>query len=51
MLIAVNDAIFPDPLAANPIEGVVFVQLNTMAPPVVGVVKFTAAVAVPLHTV
>jgi len=48
---AVNDAILPDPLAASPIDGVLFVQLNTIAPPVVGVEKLTAAVGVPLHTV
>jgi hypothetical protein len=26
-LVAVKEAIFPDPLAANPIDGVLFVQL------------------------
>ena len=36
---AVNGAIFPDPLAARPIEGVLFVQLYTMLPPVVGLLN------------
>ena len=48
-LVAVNDAIFPVPAAASPIDGWVFVQLNTV--PATGPVKFTAAVAPPLHTV
>jgi len=48
---AVNEAILPEPLAANPIDGVLLVQLNVNVPPVVGLLKFTAAVGVPLHRV
>ena len=47
-LIAVKLAMLPDPDAANPIDGVLFVQLNVV--PAVRLVKFTAAVAVLLHT-
>src|SRR5664279_1626018 len=47
-LVAVNDAILPAPLAANPIDGVLFVQLKTV--PGTKPVKFTAAVEVLLHT-
>ena len=48
--LAVNEAIFPVPLAARPMLVVLFVQLYTIVPPIVGLVKFTAAVAAPLHT-
>ena len=51
LLIAVKPAILPVPLAPRPIEGWVFIQLYTIAPPVVGLVKFTAAVFEPAHTV
>ena len=47
---AVKLAILPLPVAANPIDGCVLVQLYTIVPPVVGLVKFTAVVADPLHT-
>lgn len=49
VLVAVKDAILPVPLAANPIEGVLFVQLNVV--PGTVPVKLTAAVAALLHTV
>ena len=45
---ALNEAIFPIPLAARPIDGVLFVQLNTV--PATGPVKVTAVVGDPLHT-
>jgi hypothetical protein len=45
----VNDAIFPEPLAARPIDVVLFVQLNVV--PATEPVKFTGAVGAPLHTV
>ncbi|MBK7432617.1 MAG: hypothetical protein IPI66_01160 [Chitinophagaceae bacterium] len=41
----------PTPLAARPIVVLLLVQLYVTVPPVFGVVKFTAAVSVPLHTV
>jgi hypothetical protein len=47
-LIAVNEAILPVPLAANPMDGLLLVQLNTV--PVTDPVKLTAAVAAVLHT-
>src|SRR5262245_13114909 len=47
--VATNDGIFPDPDAANPIEGVLFVQLNTV--PGTEPLKLTAAVLVLLQTV
>ena len=40
----VNEAIFPVPVAANPIDGVSFVQANVV--PAVALVKVTAVVAV-----
>src|SRR5512136_251126 len=43
--------ILPVPAAARPISGLLLVQLYTIVPPVVGLVKFTAAVGEPLHTV
>ncbi len=49
-LVAVKLAMFPDPLAARPILGVLFVQLYTMLPPVVGLLNVTAVVDVLLHT-
>ena len=46
---AVKEAMLPVPLAARPIEGVLFVQLYTIISPVVGLVNVTAVVAEPLH--
>ena len=46
--VALNEAIFPVPLAANPIDGVLFVQLNIV--PATVPLKFTGAVDVLLHT-
>ena len=43
-----NDAILPVPLAARPIEVLLFVQLYTV--PGTKPVKLTAAVGKPLHT-
>ena len=45
---AVNDAMLPVPLAARPIDVVLFVQLNTV--PVTAPLKVTAAVAEPVQT-
>src|SRR4051812_21057442 len=47
-LVAMNEAILPDPLAARPIVVLLFVQVYTVpgTPPL----KFTAAVALLLHT-
>jgi len=49
VLVAVNAAMFPLPLAANPIEVLLFVQLNVV--PVTAPVKFTGLVVAPLHKV
>ena len=51
MLVAMNDAILPVPLAASPIDGALLVHWNDKAPvgPVVGLVKLIAAVGDPLH--
>ena len=49
-LVAVNAAISPDPLPARPIEGVLFVQLYTMLPPVVGLLNNIAGCVVLLQT-
>ncbi len=49
-LLPVKAAISPLPLAARPIDGVLFVQLYTMLPPVVGLLNVTAVVDVLLHT-
>ena len=49
-LVAVKLGILPVPLAARPIEGVLFVQLYTIVPPVVGLLNVTAAVGALLHT-
>jgi hypothetical protein len=46
VLIALNDAIFPEPFAASPIDVLSLVQLYTVAKPV----NVTAAVEAPLHT-
>ena len=48
-LTAIKLAILPVPLAAKPIEGNEFVQLYTIVPPVVGLLKFTAVELAPLH--
>ena len=44
VFVAVNATIFPEPLAAKPIDGNEFVQLYTIVPPVVGLAKVTAAI-------
>lgn len=49
LLVAVNAAILPEPLAARPIEVVLFVQLNVV--PVTEPVRATAVVLVLLHKV
>lgn len=46
---AVNDGMVLVPLAANPIDGLLFVQLYTV--PATGPAMVTAVVFVPLHTV
>lgn len=45
--------ILPVPLAANPIDGALLVQVNVNAPvgPVVGLMKFITAVGDPLQTI
>jgi len=48
-LVAVNAGISPVPLAARPIEGSLFVQVYVT--PLTGLVKFTGAVIVSVHTV
>ena len=47
---AVNAAILPVPLAARPIEGVLFTQLYVVVPPVLPVPKLIAVVFAPLQT-
>lgn len=52
VLVATNDAILPDPLAANPIDGVLLVQLKTtLLPPLplLGLVNVIAFDPEPLH--
>ena len=52
VLVDVNDPILPVPLAAKPIDGVLFTQLNTtLLPPLplLGLLKLIAVVLVPLH--
>ena len=51
VLTAVNTAILPEPLANNPIEGVLFTQLYVVVPPVLPVLKVIAVVLPPLQTV
>ena len=48
---AVKDAMSPEPLAARPIDGVLFVQLYTTVPPVAGLLKLTAVVGAALQIV
>ena len=47
---AVKLAMSPVPVAPRPIEGVLFVQLYTIVPPVAVVPKDTAVVVPPLQT-
>ena len=47
-LIAVKEGKFPLPLAARPIEGLLFVQLKPV--PLTAPVKLTVLVMAPLHT-
>ena len=47
VLVAINDAILPTPVAANPIDGAVFTQMKPE--PLTAPVKFTEAVEAPLH--
>ena len=44
LFIALKDGIFPVPPAERPMDGVLFVQLYTIDPPVVGLLKDTTAV-------
>ena len=50
VLMAVNAAILPVPLAPSPIEGVLLTQLYVVVPPVLTVPKAMAVVLVPLQT-
>ena len=50
VLIPLKDGILPIPLAPRPIDVVLFVQLNTIVPPGVGLVKVTAVVGLLSHT-
>ena len=45
-----KDGILPVPLAPRPILVLLFVQLNTIIPPLTGVVKITVGVKVLLQT-
>ena len=49
-LVPIKLGILPTPLGPRPIKAPVLVQLYTSVPPVVGLLKFTAAVGAPLHT-
>ena len=49
-LTAAKEAILPVPLAPRPMVVLLFVQLYTIVPPVVGEPNVTAAVLPPLHT-
>ena len=51
MFTATKLGIFPEPDAANPIEGKLFVQLYTILPPTVGLLKVTAVELAPLHNI
>ena len=51
LLMAVNEGMFPVPVAARPMDVVLLVHEYVVVPPVLFVVKFTAAVAEPLHLV
>ena len=48
-LVATNVGIFPEPLAAMPIDGVLLTQLNVIVPPVAGLLNTIADVDEPLH--
>ena len=48
-LVAVNEGMGPLPLAANPMDEALLVQLYTIVPPNVGLMKLMAAVELPLH--
>ena len=50
VLTAPKEAILPVPLAPSPIEVLLFVQLYTIVPPVVGEPNATAVVFAPVHT-
>ena len=50
VLTAVKEGMSPVPLAPRPIEVVLFTQLYTIVPPVVGELNVTAVVLPPLHT-
>ena len=50
VLMAVNAAILPVPLAPSPIEGVLLTQLYVVVPPVLPVANVTAVVLAPLQT-
>ena len=47
LVVAVNEGIFPEPVADNPIEGLLLLQLYTV--PLTAPVKFIAVVIDPLH--
>jgi hypothetical protein len=49
-LTAANAVILPAPLAARPIEGILFTQLYVVVPPVLPVPKLIAVVLAPLQT-
>jgi hypothetical protein len=49
ILVPTNDGIFPVPVAAKPMLVALFVQLYTIVPPVVGLLKLTAVVGKLLH--
>ena len=51
LLIAVKAGILPKPAEVNPMVVLLLVQLYVTVPPVLGLVKLTAAVKAPLHTV
>ena len=50
-MVAVKPAILPTPLPASPMEGVLFVQLYTIVPPVAVLLKAAAVVDPLLQTV
>ena len=51
LLTAAKAGIFPVPFAASPMAGFVLVHEYVVAPPVLFVLKLTAVIFVPLHTV
>ena len=50
VLMPVNAAILPVPLAPSPIEGVLLTQLYVVVPPVLPVANVTAVVLAPVQT-